>query len=149
MGKRKGAIKEGESVSAIKRPKDGAISSFNVRPTWSFSRADCAYTKWGLHHTNKLFEEVITKLKDLEGMNWNEIMQASGGRSHGTNSHFEDVSALIPEAQKRWQKLGLEEYDQVFSLRLTGTHRLYGILSDGVLSIIWYDQNHEIYRVAK
>ncbi len=149
MAKGKKTVKEVEAVSATKRPRDGVTSSFCARPVWSFSRLDCDYKKWGLHHTDKLFEEVITKLKDLEGMNWNDIMQAAGGRNHGTNSHFEDVADLIPEAQKRWRQLGLEEYDQVFSLRLTGTHRLYGILLDGVLSIVWYDQNHEIYKVSK
>lgn len=149
MAKKTKVAKEAAAVSAEKRPKDGGSSFFREKPIWSFSHLDCRYSKWGFHHTDALFEEVITKLRDYERMSCSDIMSASGGRNHGTNSHFENVSELIPEAQKRWADLHLEEYDQVFSLRLTGTRRLYGILLDGVFRVVWYDQNHEIYSLTK
>ena len=82
-------------------------------------------------------------------MTWNEILKASGAKTHGNNSHYENVAELIPEAQKRWKELKLEEYDQAFSLRLTNLHRLYGVLQDGVFRIVWFDQKHEIYPVKK
>lgn len=150
MAKGKQVRQEGH-VSAGKQPKAGksADSYLNRPPLWSFAKMDCAYEKWGLNHTEDLFTEVIEKLHSFEGMTWGEIIQASGGRKYGTNHHFDNVSELIPEAQRRWGKLGYEEYDQVFSLRLDATRRLFGILLDGVFSVVWYDQRHEIYKMKK
>ena len=88
-------------------------------------------------------------MKDYEGMTWGEIMKATGGRRTGNNNHFENVDEFIKEAQERWIELKLEEYSEAFSLRLTGTHRLYGILEDGTFRVIWYDEDHEIYKSTK
>ena len=76
-------------------------------------------------------------------------MSSSGGRSHGTNNHYEDVADLCKEARDRIIELKLIDIDRVFSLRLSGTERLFGILEDGIFSIIWYDPNHEIYPISE
>lgn len=144
-------VKQRENVSGLKKPKqvEEPRSFLGMYPTWSFRLLDNDYDKWGFVHAEDLYTEVISKLKEHEGHTWGDIIRAAGGRSHGTNSHYEDVSKLIPEAQKRWLELHLEEYDRVFSLRLTGKHRLYGILEDGIFCIVWYDQEHEIYAMDK
>ncbi len=67
---------------------------------------------------------------------------------NGTNSHFEDIAILCKEAQKRIEELHLD-IDQVFSLRLTATLRIYGILENGVFNVLWYDPNHEICPAVK
>ncbi len=151
MSKGKKTVKQKETASNSKQPKvvEDPQSFLDMHPVWSFKSLDNGYSKWGFAHTDALFNDVICKLKDNEGMTWGEIFSASGGRTYGTNSHYENVSELIPEAQKRWKDLRLEEYDRVFSLRLTNLHRLYGILEDGVFRIVWFDQKHEIYAVKK
>ena len=118
-------------------------------PSWSFKMMDNGYVKWGLCHANDLYNKVIKKLVDFEGMTWGEIIKATGGRNHRNNNHYENVSDLTLEAQKRWKDLKLEEYDRVFSLRLSGKERLYGILLSGIFRIIWYDSEHEIYPIDK
>ncbi len=70
-------------------------------------------------------------------------------KKNRNNNHFENVDEFIKEAQERWIELKLEEYSEAFSLRLTGTHRLYGILEDGTFRVIWYDEDHEIYKSTK
>lgn len=151
MAKGNKTVKQRETVSSSKQPKtiEDPQSFWGMHPVWSFKSLDNNYSKWGFIHTVSLFTDVIRKLKDNEGMTWGEIFRASGGKSQGTNSHYENVSDLIPEAQKRWAELRLEEYDRVFSLRLTSLHRLYGILEDGVFRIVWFDQEHEIYPVKR
>lgn len=151
MAKDKKVVKRKELVSHTKQPKiaEDPQSFLGNHPVWSFKSLDNGYHKWGFVHTDDLFGKVISKLKENEGMTWGEIMSSSGGRTHGTNNHYEDVSKLIPEAQKRWRNLHLEEYDRVFSLRLNGVQRLYGILQDGVFRIVWFDQEHEIYPTKK
>lgn len=151
MTKRRKTVKQKEPVSHSKQPKaiENPNSFLGMHPVWSFKSLDNSYSKWGFPHANDLLNDVICKLRDNEGMTWGQIFSASGGRTHGTNSHYENVSDLILEAQKRWADLHLEEYDCVFSLRLTNLHRLYGILENGVFRIVWFDQNHEIYAVKK
>lgn len=153
-------IRIGAKVSKKGRPKIaeppkqkwGAVAEedpdayLTKTPAWAFSR--CDREKWALNECGNLYKSVIEKLGSFEGMTWAEIMAQSGGRSHGTNSHFENVYDLKKEAQKRLQELHLDDLDQVFSLRLSGTERLYGILNDRILRIIWYDPNHEIYPMA-
>lgn len=150
MAKSKKVIQK-ELVKGKKSPItiEDPYSYYRMTPVWSFKTLDDRYKKWGFVHVGNLNDTVISKLKDYEGMTWGEIIQASGGRSHGNNNHFENVSDLIPEAQQRWRDLKLDEYDRVFSLRLTSEQRLYGILENGVLKIVWFDQNHEIYSVKK
>lgn len=151
MAKGNKVVKQKETAVGNKQAKnvEDPLSFMGLHPVWSFKKLDNGYGKWGFIHSDNLYNDVISKLKDNEGLTWNQIISASGGRSHGTNSHYENVSDLVPEAQKRWKDLHLEEYDRIFSLRLTGRHRLYGILQSGVFSIVWFDQNHEIYPVSK
>lgn len=152
MAKGKGkTVIQKETASNSKQPRitEDPQSFYGNHPVWSFKLLDNNYTKWGFVHADDLYTSVICKLKDFEGMTWNEILKASGAKAHGNNSHYENVAELIPEAQKRWKELKLEEYDQAFSLRLTNLHRLYGILQDGVFRVVWFDQKHEIYPVKK
>lgn len=120
-----------------------------MNPLWSFRRIDTLHPRWSIKSCNALYDHIILKLKDYEGMTWQEIMSASGGRSSGTNSHFEDVSDLCKEAQARLIEMHMEDVDRIFSLRLTSLERLYGILDNGIFFVIWYDSNHEIYPSGK
>lgn len=151
MAKRNKKISQAEKASSRKIPKSIEEPQSFMRnfPVWSFKRLDDGYSKWGLAQSGDLMNNVVLKLKSIEGMTWQDIISASGGRSHGTNNHYEDVSDLIPEAQERWNALHYDDYDKIFSLRLTGTHRLYGILEEGIFYIVWLDQNHEIYPLEK
>lgn len=151
MAKSKKVVKQKETASNIKSPKaiENPQSFYDMHPIWSFKLLDNSYTKWGFVHTNDLYNDIIVKLKDYEGMTWGDVIKASGGRAHGNNNHYENISDLIPEAQKRWREIRLEEYDRVFSLRLTGEQRLYGVLLDGIFRIVWFDQHHEIYTTQK
>lgn len=118
-----------------------------ANPVWSFRRMDTGHPRWAICACHTLYDSIITKLRDFEGMTWMEIMSASGGRAAGTNSHFEDVADLCKEARDRILDLHMEDVDRVFSLRLSSLGRLYGVIDEGVFFIIWYDQNHEIYPV--
>lgn len=151
MAKSKKVVKQKETASNSKSPKavEDPQSFYALHPTWSFKRLDNHYGKWGFIHTDDLYNAVIAKLKDYEGMTWAGILSAAGGRSHGNNNHYENVSDLIPEAQRRWRDLQLEEFDRVFSLRLTGEYRLYGILQGGIFQVVWFDQKHEIYQCQR
>ena len=120
----------------------------DANPVWSFRKIDTDHPRWSVGSCDSLYKKIILKLKDFEGMTWQEIMSAAGGRAFGTNSHFEDVADLCKEARDRILELHMEDQDRIFSLRLTSRERLYGILDGGVFFIIWYDPLHEIYPVS-
>ena len=138
-----------EPVSKGKKDKKRPVSSqshqesfMNETPFWSFKRLDNAYNKWQINEAS----ELLNALKAFEGMTWQQICSAAGGKSkgHGSNSHFIPISSLIKEAQDRLAYLNLDTEDVVFSLRIGNTKRIWGLLRSRALEIIWYDENHEI-----
>ena len=137
-----------EHPSQEKHSKGGGFSKGFLRkhPSWAFSLCDEEHPRWALCRVPNVYQEVVRKLQSFEGMTWAEIQSASGGRSHGTNSHFEPLSSLTKEARDRAAQIHLEE-DLIFSLRLDGKTRLFGTIEDGVFYIIWHDPSHEIYPV--
>jgi hypothetical protein len=76
-------------------------------------------------------------------MTWGALLATSGGRSHGGNNHHSmPVTKLVASAQNRLSDIGFEEVDEIFSLRITNTLRIYGIREDRILRIIWRDPHH-------
>lgn len=131
------------------KQKESPESFYDQNPKWSFKNMDLEHERWSLSKCDEIYAYILKKLMDFEKMKWSEIVSTSGGKKNGNNHHFENVNGFIKEAQDRWLELKLEAYTEVFSLRLTGTHRLYGILEEGVFRIIWFDENHEIYKSKK
>ena len=60
------------------------------------------------------------------------------------NSHFISIDKLCKDAQKRLEELHLDDVEELYSLRLTGTKRLFGIRVGASLEILWYDPDHSI-----
>lgn len=81
-------------------------------------------------------------------MTWAQLMQAAGGKKHGTNSHFVPLNNLSSDARSRLLEIGQGDVDGIFSLRLTGTKRIYGIRDGRALKLIWYDDDHGDNRNA-
>lgn len=74
-------------------------------------------------------------------------MRATGGRKRGNNNHPVPVSELAGNARKRLVEIGQEELDVLFSLRLSGKGRIYGVRDQRALKLLWYDPYHDIYPV--
>lgn len=110
-------------------------SYLQKNPMWKFQRADKEHAKWSVRNCRDFCTEILEKLVDFEGQTWCEIK--------GRNNHFINVSSMTKGAQNRLKELRIIE-DELFSLRLNGKCRLFGILDDGVFYIVWYDFAHEI-----
>jgi hypothetical protein len=120
-------------------------SNRNKKPSWHVGLIDfnCKWSFGKLENINSLYA-IIDKLKSFETMTWQEIFDASGGRAHGNNNHDVPVNDLDVAARKRLKDLQLDDLSSLFSLRLTGTQRIWGILDGNVLKILWLDNNHEV-----
>ena len=113
-------------------------------PVWNFSKLDFEHSKWCPQRCDNFIEVVIKKLKHYEGMTWQDIDAAAGGKRRGTNNHSIPIDKLCKEARDRLLEVLKIYDDELYSLRLDGTTRLFGIRNDGVFNMIWYDPDHEI-----
>lgn len=150
MRKEQKKVRQKEKADKHKQPELAVdpCSYLSSKPKWAFRLCDREHPRWALSNNPDKCNYVLDKLISYEGMTWAEIQEANGGRKKGTNNHFEKISDLIDEAQQRAKELRIQS-DELFSLRLGGTVRLYGIVEDGLFSVIWLDTKHEIYRVKK
>lgn len=135
-------------------PKIGrGESRANQHFKWSFNKCLWDSDRWqGIISDVPLFVEiVINKLKDFETMTWAEIERASGGKreGHGNNSHFIDIVDLSKVYRHLIKQTHSDEYDKVFSLRLTGKGRLFGVVEGAVFFVLWYDNDHSTIPTSK
>ena len=93
-------------------------------------------------------EHIISKLQEYEKQTWQEILNASGGKSegHGNNNHFINAVELPRNEKREFIKFGyMEKYEKVFSLRLTGQERLIGVVDLNIFNVLWYDSSHKFF----
>ncbi len=115
---------------------------------WSLEVADYG-NDWGFN-TDVLRDEwcskILPKLKEFERLTWGQLANQAKGRGSGTKHHHVQVSALIKKAKRRLkQRDAWNDAEQLYSLRLDGKSRIYGIVVGQKLNLIWYDPRHEIY----
>lgn len=84
-------------------------------------------------------EFVLKKLQAFETMTISEIYVQAKKQHHAI-----PLEDLCKEALDRLRELKLDEYDRVHTLRLGGTERIYGLLSENVLYILWWDPDHQV-----
>lgn len=96
---------------------------------------------WDKCLSHEKFLEILTKKKQFEGMSHTELSE--------TGSHAIESFRLSKEARDRLIALKLDDQDEVFSLRLTGKNRVFCIKDGGVMRILWWDPDHQVYPVFK
>lgn len=108
----------------------------HLRPAWRVGHLEMC-DPFGWHEINaELLAEIRQKLRDFESMKWSEIL--------GRNNHLVDRSDLCKEARDRLEALGLDDLDQLLSLRLTGAGRVWGMLEHNVVTLLWWDPEHKV-----
>jgi len=124
-------------------------SYYDKYPLWAFRRIDFDHPKWGLACNLDKLLDVLAYLKGLETQTWGEILTDTSGRTKSTRNHPIGIDELCSEAQKRVYELKLEEFEELVSIAISGTERVWGVLLDGVFYIVWYDPQHEVYPTEK
>jgi hypothetical protein len=98
---------------------------------------------------NPFWIEIYPKIRHFEITPWHILEREQYGKKGKTKHHYVSVSNIIPEAQKRLQKLKLDDIDQLFSIRLDGELRIYGIRKFSYFRVLWIDFDHEIYPSSR
>ena len=86
--------------------------------------------------SGQLIVEIREKLRNFESMTWGEIL----GRRH----HRVATSALCKQARDRLEALGLDDLEELVSLAIGGTERIWGVLEHNVLILLWWDPEHRV-----
>ncbi len=136
------AIQSQDSVTSV--ANSGQTSSLSasskgflaVRPIWSFAKLDLD-GPWSFENVNSSdMADLLRKLGSFEGMTF-EQLGASG-------SHFIRVDGLIKEARDRLLELNQENTERLYSIRLAGVKRAWGIPRQNVIQLLWWDPKHEV-----
>lgn len=107
------------------------------RPAWRLADArNTGAYGWG-ELTPQQWTLVHEKLSAFESMTWQQLKQDGG-------SHNVARQDLCREAQRDLEERALDDTDHVFSLRLRGKERVWGLLAGSVLRVLWWDPTHEI-----
>ena len=124
------------------RPERRIVSDDSRRPCWRINSVDRDGPWSCMEIDHKIFwKEIFQRIRDFETMTWHEI--------HRTGSHAIPVSEICHEAKTRLEEIGRGDTDELFSLRLTGKQRLWGIRDREILRILWWDPEHRVCPSAK
>lgn len=144
MSKKNKKIVTAEKASGIKTPHNtvNPDSFLSKHPVWRFEKVDSG-GKWDLYSSD-ILADILKKLVDFERMTWAEIQRQTHNDNRSSN-HYISFEKMSQNAKDRFSELRLNEFsDNIFSLRLKSKERMFGILTDGIFYILWYDKNHEI-----
>lgn len=110
-----------------------------MNPSWQVGSIEWA-APWGWCSTDlATIQKIQDRLKCFEGMTWHEII--------GKKNHAIPTAKLCKRARDRLVELGLDDVDRLYSLRITQAERVWGILHQSTLRILWWDPCHEVYPV--
>lgn len=114
--------------------------SYNDRnPAWRISKIEMV-NPFGWHNLNaQEINNIQTKLSEFESMTWNEILIKAKKQNHSVT-----IDQLSKEAKTRLEEKKIVDIDELLSLRLSGTQRVWGILEQGILNLLWWDPNHQV-----
>ncbi len=127
---------KGKSTISKENPND----YLKMKPVWAFSRVK-NIDAWTIY-CEDFYKTVIPKLKDFEGMTWNDIKSQTHDRNNKSNNHYLSIEDLTVEAQGMVDEQK-DNVDGLFSLRINNLKRLVGILEENIFYILWYDQEHK------
>jgi hypothetical protein len=93
---------------------------------------------------NYFWEELVPKLRNFESVKWKEIEKETFGKKGKSKHHWVTVDKIIKEARERLEYLKLDDYQELYSIRLTGKIRIWGIREFNFFRLLWFDEEHEI-----
>ena len=87
---------------------------------------------------------IKTKLAEFEAKDWNPIFVTEKQHNHPT-----DVASFDCPQAREWMRRNMPTEDVLWTLRLSGKERIWGILRDGVFHLLFWDPNHQIKASEK
>ncbi|MCV6586722.1 MAG: hypothetical protein OIF47_14415 [Marinibacterium sp.] len=105
--------------------------------SWRFNAADQGGPfAWSLLSDGEEFKAVVKSLADIETMSETEQRQRG--------CHFIPTDRLSKDAQTRLSDIELDDLDSLYSIRLTGTCRVFCVHRPQYMRILWFDPHHKV-----
>lgn len=105
---------------------------------WSFHLFDpCGIWTDGADQ-DRAFHDIASSLRDLQQLDWSGLMQ-----DH-RRCHDIPMDHMVPEAWNRLVERRLDQFEKLMRFRCTGANRIYGIRTNDVFNIIWWDPDHRV-----
>jgi len=85
----------------------------------------------------RVLASVLARLRDMESMTWQHIESSTG-------SHLVAAESVCKAARDRLEEIQQDDVTNLFSLRMSGAGRVWGIRDGRVLVILWWDPCHQV-----
>jgi hypothetical protein len=132
-------VKQPRAIAPPKRdkaPRAAVTPNEHCQPDFRTDLMDLD-GQWHWNNISSLhLQDLLQKIFHSQKLTWQTL------REHG--SHLVNISELIPEAQKRLIDLKQDDLDELYSLRLSGQKRVWGIKENNILWLLWWDPLHSI-----
>ena len=139
MKRKRPLWREAPSEEKAVRLKEDPLKADSQTIAWHIHSLD-KDGEWGWHNKidkKEMLEYILGKISNYETMTWSEIKRKN-------ENHTIPVFKICKEAQKRLQTIRQDDADGLFSLRLSGKERIWGIRDRRVLRILWWDPKHTV-----
>ena len=123
--------------------KNNPSDSDSSKVSWRLSDTDRG-GNWGCSLSildDSKAKEIIRKLRDYDSMTWADLK--------GRNSHTIPTNKISKEAKDRLLEIEKDDVDLLFSIRISGKERLWGVREGSVFNILWWDPEHKVYPCKK
>jgi hypothetical protein len=122
----------------VKRPVKGEHPTVTRPLSWRFSSAD-KEGQWPWERHPETLQQIMDKLPDFE-----RLLRLSDIRRM---RHSPRITALCKDAQGRLKELQQDDVEHLHSWRVGSAERLWCVERDGIMHVLWWDPNHEVYPV--
>lgn len=134
---RKPTVANSLTPKAERKPRITPESDRDQRPVWLVERIDFdgpwCWKKMDVEALHRVHE----RLSAFERMTFREI--------EGKQNHQIPVERLGKEARDPLIEIGIDEYDEVLSLRVTKAERVWGLKALNGIYLLWWDPMHSVY----
>ena len=135
-----------ENPSGQKTPRVASESSLydERKAAWRVSKIQLA-DPYGWHEIGPNDAlQLKRKLADFEKSTWKELFVTNARFNHRIQS-----DQLKCKIARKWMQDNMPDQPFLWTLRLSGAERIWGILSEGAYQIIFWDPEHLIWEVPR
>jgi hypothetical protein len=109
---------------------------------WRFSSADIGGPFGCGQFSLDDFTQLWDRLRAFEKMNISQLRAAK-------SFHGVPCANISPIAKKRLEEINKDDLDTIYGFHIMGECRLWCMRHENILSVLWWDRNHEVYPVGK
>ena len=121
----------------VPRMAEDPVAFHKERPVWRMGRVDVGCVDWGWNLIEGgALHRIRERLGAYETMTFREILNKDA-----TGCHDVETFRMASAAKKLTDKIGV---DSLFSLRITGEERVWGIRTGHVIELLWWDPGHAV-----